>query len=291
MLDNASLYKTPQGYQAMMRAYDAQLARWPVPYRSTWVKTRHGDTHLLAMGPEDAPPLVLIHGLAASALVWKQNVAALSREFRIYALDNIGDTGKSAPTRPSLYGRGYGDWLVDVFDELKIVSANVVGISLGGWLTMKFALHAPERVKRMIPICPAGFIAPRLSFLPTALQAVLFPSKAAIGELARALCSPCTQMSPEDSELLDLAMRYHRSKNVPVLRVLTDWELASIRVPTLMLVGEHEVIYNPELMVWRANHCIPNVQTEVIPNAGHALNSDQADALHERIFTFMGMRQ
>src|SRR5687767_83874 len=74
MLNNVSLYKSSRGYAAMMRTYHRQLARWPVPVREMELPTRYGETHLLACGPEDAPPLVLLHGLAANALVWRPNI-------------------------------------------------------------------------------------------------------------------------------------------------------------------------------------------------------------------------
>lgn len=286
MLNPSSLYKSSHGYQAAMSTYDAQLRRWPVPFREQMVETRYGRTHMLVSGPEDAPPLFLIHGLAVNALVWRPNVAALSQRFRTYAVDNIGDLGKSAPSRPPLHTDAYGQWMVDVFDALRIERANMLGMSLGGWITFKTAIYAPDRIDRMITLCPAGFVPLRLGFLVRAAAASFFPSPQTIGSFGRTLVAPTSTMSPEDSELLELSMRHHRVKLGPIM-LLTPEDLARVKAPTLLLVGRHDTIYDAGWMVDRARSRLANAQAEIIDGAGHGLNADQPDALHQRSLAFL----
>ena len=82
-----------------MAAYDTALALWPVPYESFDVPTRFGNTHIIASGPKGAPPLVLLHATSASATMWFPNIADLSREYRVYALDiHTGHIEKSRGT-------------------------------------------------------------------------------------------------------------------------------------------------------------------------------------------------
>ena len=94
------MFKTPEGQARYFAAYDATLALWPVPVESFDVPTRFGSTHIHVCGPENAPPLVLLPGQAVSSTMWYPNIAALSRAYRVYALDIIGDMGKSVRTRP-----------------------------------------------------------------------------------------------------------------------------------------------------------------------------------------------
>ncbi len=54
------VFKSPEGEAEYQAAYDATLSAWPVPSKSIFVPTRAGLTHVLASGPEDAPPLVLL---------------------------------------------------------------------------------------------------------------------------------------------------------------------------------------------------------------------------------------
>ena len=67
---NKTIYKSSSGYTALMAFYDANLKRWPVPYECLTVPTRHGETHLIASGAPDAPPLVLMRGASGNALLW-----------------------------------------------------------------------------------------------------------------------------------------------------------------------------------------------------------------------------
>src|SRR5689334_834092 len=77
------VFRSPEGEAAFMAAYDAVLANWPVAYESLSIPTRLGRTHVIASGPASAPPVILLHSLAASAAVWQPNVAALSPHFRV----------------------------------------------------------------------------------------------------------------------------------------------------------------------------------------------------------------
>src|SRR5262245_59028769 len=134
MSTQSSMFKTPESRARYFAAYDASLALWPVPRESFDVSTRFGPTHVHASGPRAAPPLVLLHGVNISSTMWYPNIADLSRAHRVYALDIIGDKGKSVCTRSLLTPLDFVDWLRDVFSALHFEEAHVVGLSYGGFL-------------------------------------------------------------------------------------------------------------------------------------------------------------
>jgi pimeloyl-ACP methyl ester carboxylesterase len=146
-----------------MAVYDAKLARWPVPFEEFDVPTRYGRAHVVAAGAPDAPPLVLVHAAAFPAFMWGSLIAPLSARYRTYALDTIGDLGKSEPGSLNAYpkyGKDHSAWLTDVWDRLGLGVADVVAASMGGWVAMNHAAYAPERVGRLallVPMdCPRG---------------------------------------------------------------------------------------------------------------------------------------
>src|SRR5438477_51895 len=64
------------------------------------VPTTYGDTFVRTHGPTAAPPLVLLPGATATSVMWAPNIETLSTEYHTFAIDQIGDFGKSICTKP-----------------------------------------------------------------------------------------------------------------------------------------------------------------------------------------------
>jgi pimeloyl-ACP methyl ester carboxylesterase len=93
-------------------------------------------------------PVVLLHGWLESWNPWRGTMAALSRMYKAYALDfwGFGESGKQGGTFT------VGDYvaMVDQFMErLGIVSAPIIGHSMGGTVSLGVALDYPSRVERV----------------------------------------------------------------------------------------------------------------------------------------------
>ena len=80
-----------------LAAYDAMTGRWPGPVDRLDLRSGYGTTRVIACGPADGKPLVLLHGGGTTAAVWFANAADLSRARRLYAVDRIGEPGRSLP--------------------------------------------------------------------------------------------------------------------------------------------------------------------------------------------------
>ena len=280
-----SMFRTPAGQARYFAAYQATLALWPVPVESFEVPTRFGLTHVNICGPKDAPPLVLIPGQAISSTMWYPNVSALSQTYRIYAPDILGDMGKSIQTRPFTKPTEFADWLKDLFDELQIEKADVAGLSYGGFIALRLAFSAPERVRKMILMAPAGLLPIRPIFflrMATMLLPAAILSLSAKQRLLLGVASPLVE--PAITQMMTTPdFRY--SMYLPP--VCTDEELQQLKIPTLLLLGDHEVIYDYKAALKRARHLIPQIETELIPGAGHTLNFDQPELVNQRILEFL----
>jgi pimeloyl-ACP methyl ester carboxylesterase len=103
----------------------------------------NGTAHDLT-GPDDAPVVVLIHGLGLTRAIWQWLVPALHDRFRVLTYDLIGH-GESAPPvgQPTL--RDLADQLALLLDDLDIDRAALVGFSLGGMIARRFAQDYPAR--------------------------------------------------------------------------------------------------------------------------------------------------
>lgn len=285
--EGLAIYRRLETKAKLMALYDAELACWPVPYESLTVPTRYGDTHVIASGDTHALPLVLLHVGAGNATMWLPNIAELSRSYRVYALDTIGDLGKSIVKGAHPKDAGaYGLWLADVLDELHVAKADIVGASMGGWIAHSLALFAPERVHRLVLLAPAAGIPPRTRWAKLLLSLMLpLPEsykRKVIGQLlGRGAANSETWMS------YLLAASTCRPKLSPPAK-FSDEQLRQTRVPTLFLVGDEEVVYaSIEETLARARRCLPDVQAEVIVGAGHLLSVDQPKLVNARILHFL----
>jgi len=138
-----------------------------------WCETRFGPTHLLVAGPVAAPPVLALHGWGSNAIGMSRQIEGLSDAFRVFAPDAIGQGGRSADARPPLRGPGYADWLCDLLDGLGIDQARLIGLSGGGWLTLKLATLHSDRIVRGVIVSTSGLVRPRLSL--EAIPATVWP--------------------------------------------------------------------------------------------------------------------
>lgn len=126
--EQVRLFCSPAAEAQYAAAYQAVLQQWPVPYEELYVPTRFGATHVIASGPPDAAPLVLLASSGAGAPQWFLNVGPLSQRFRTYAVDLIGEVNKSVPIRPVRSTWEFAAWAGDLFDGLQVESAYMVGL-------------------------------------------------------------------------------------------------------------------------------------------------------------------
>ena len=145
-----------------LAAYDALLERWQVPVTALDVPGEFGNTRVNICGPEDAAPLVLMHGGRTASPGWFANAAELGREHRVYAIDTMGDPGRSVNDRRPVASRAdLARWLDELIAALCLKNADYCGHSFGAWQSLSCALRAPQRVRRLVLLdptqCFAGF--------------------------------------------------------------------------------------------------------------------------------------
>lgn len=274
----------------MQAWYEDAIRRLRIPVETRWCTTRFGRTHVLVAGPESAPPLVALHGWGGNALGMGRQLEGLSDVFRVYAPDTIGQTGKSADVRPSMRGTAYAEWLTDVLDGLEIPRARLVGVSGGGWLALRLATLDGERIDRAALISSSGFVRPTWlspGAIPATLWPILFPSRRSVRAFLRFTSAP--GWSPPEG-VLDMFERFFRHVAVRRLEAqpsFSDSELRAVRVPILLLVGEHERIFSPLRTVARARALIADVQAEIVPGVGHLMSEERPDLVNRRIREFM----
>jgi pimeloyl-ACP methyl ester carboxylesterase len=284
------VFRSSEGEARFMAAYDAVLKEWPVERESRHIPTRLGKTHVIASGARDAPPVVLLPSMAATATMWQPNVAALSKHFRTYAIDVIGQVGKSVPARRIRSRHDCADWLADVMDGLGVRRACMVGSSYGAFLAMNQASLMPERVERLVLIGPAAtFVGFSWRFYYSML--IKGPIRRFLRKRRRELATKLpdgTALSPGGwGRLMAITMAESARPNLVRPRVFSTAELRAVRAPTLLLIGENEVLYEAHATLKRAQERMPGLTGAVIPNAPHLAAMAQPDDVNERVVRFL----
>jgi 4,5:9,10-diseco-3-hydroxy-5,9,17-trioxoandrosta-1(10),2-diene-4-oate hydrolase len=102
------------------------------------------------------PPLLLLHGLVGSCANWRRNMASLSQDANVYAIDmvNMGQSDRVRGLDASLAATA--DRLAGFMDALGLAEADVAGHSHGGALAMMLAARHPGRVRSLMLFAPAN---------------------------------------------------------------------------------------------------------------------------------------
>jgi pimeloyl-ACP methyl ester carboxylesterase len=279
------IFTTPEGRAKYMTAYEAMFSLWKVPYEIIDVKTSYGSTHINVSGPGDGYPLILLHAVSLSSTAWFANIAQLSANHRVYAVDGIGDAGKSVAEYLIEKRLDYAEWLREVFDGLNIDKGYLLGHSYGGWLALNMALAYPDRLRKIVLLAPAASIYP-MNFLTNLGLRLPFKIRIPARSVFKMIASKGTVFEETFIHLMEMVTRYC----VPATMfptVYTDEELMQIELPTLLLIGAGEKIYNPKKAIERAQRLMPDLTAEIIPVVGHTLNMEQPETINARILEFL----
>ena len=230
--------------------------------------TRHGDTFVIASGAEQAPPLILLHGAGSNSAVWAGDAAAYAGAYRVFAVDLLGEAGRSAPIRPALEGPAYAEWLQDVLDGLGIGRGVLVGISQGGWTALKFAVTYPERVEALVLMCPGGIVAPRWTFLPRAVGLSLL-GEPGLRRTVHLLFGE--EPIPDGVVDITVTVNKHFKPRIDKQPLFSDAQLGRLKMPVLLLGGAHDIIFDMQKIAMRLAQVVPQTVVDINPTAGHAI--------------------
>jgi len=183
-----------------------------------------------------------------------------------------------------------------LFDALGLENGiNLMGLSYGAWLISQYALHSPNRLSKIVLCAPPATIYP----LPGAWAwygiTALIPHRYFLANMTRWMFKDLTQKEDDVSkklvrDLIDdafVGLRCFKLKMPVTPTVLSDEELRSIKMPTLFLVGENEVVYSAQEAIQRLKNVAPNIESEIIPNAGHDLTIVQAEMVNGIVLRFL----
>jgi pimeloyl-ACP methyl ester carboxylesterase len=284
-----STFRTAEGETMFLEAYDAAMKFWPVPYEEMDIQSRFGTTHVVLSGPKEAQPLVLLHGYMATSASWSPNIADFSKDYRVYAIDVMGQPSKSIPNEPIRNASDYVEWLTATLDALHLGRICLMGMSYGGWLALTFAVAAPERVRSLVLLSPGGFVPVAKQFSVRGMLMVFLPTRFTVNSLMGWLGFINADVQPV-LDLMYLGLKHFRlpQETMRVMpTVVPDDQLRGMHVATLLLLGDREVMFDAASAVARARRLMLGIEADLVPRSSHDMCFSQHETVDARILDFL----
>lgn len=258
----------------VLHAYDDLLGSTGYTYEKTYVSTRYGETFLLACGDKNAPPLILLHGSSMNSIMWAKDMQHYGERFRVYAPDLPGEPGRSVEAQLPFDTMDYAEWLSDVMHSLGIDKVSLIGISLGAWLSVKFAAYNAERVTKLGLMCPSGIGSQNAAFKDIALSLLSKGEQGADELLAQISGGAQIPKGMLDYQKLIAASFNSRKEPIPLF---TDDALRKLTMPSILYFGADDILLHAQEAVERFRNLVPAGEAFLVAGKGHSLTglSDQ----------------
>lgn len=239
------------------------------------------------------PWLTLSHSLCCDVSMWQPQLAALEPHFTVLRFDTRGHGGSDAPAGPYTFEQLTGD-VLGLLDALGIERTHFCGLSMGGMIGQHLALKAPGRIDRLV-------LADTTSRMP-AEAAPLWAERIRIAQekgmaahveptLERWFTPPYRAAHPEVMERIGALIRATPVAGYvgcaeAIARIDVTDRLGGIASPALVIVGREDV-GTPPAMAAAIAAAIPGARLEIIPEASHLSNIEQADAFNRLLLDFL----
>jgi pimeloyl-ACP methyl ester carboxylesterase len=286
--EQTSIYKSPGIKGRFTQIYDRKMAEWPLPYEDIFLETEYGRVHVIASGPPQAPSLLLLHASGVSSWSWKYNIDPLSTHYRTYAIDLIGDAGKSEFTdlkHVMKNGHDQARLYAEIADKLGAQKAYVVGASEGGFIASNFAAAYPERVEKLALLGPMGYSGATQAIIRIALTS-FFPLKPIQDATFAWAFSDSSQLKQDYAEWFPLTMTSLQPVKVPPLSISAEQRQA-LSMPVMFVFGRNDNLVGDPEAAQALVKDIPDVRVEIV-DAGHLMGGEVPDQISGLLLAFFG---
>jgi pimeloyl-ACP methyl ester carboxylesterase len=245
---------------------------------------------LSALTLGSGPDVVLLHGLGSSKVSFFDTAAALSRDYRVHAIDLPGFGSSAKPAAAGYDARYFADAIVAYLDAEGIGSAHLVGNSMGGRVALEVALTRPERARTVALLCPAvAFVRRQLHPLVRLARPELgaLPHRLHRGTVERQFWRMFADPDTIDPHIAQIAVdefqRIYRSpraryaflsaaRNIYLDAPFGDRgfypRLAGLQAPALFVWGSHDPLI-PASFARHVEQWLPGAEQIVLDGCGH----------------------
>ena len=241
--------------------------------------------------------ILLLTGLGSKRLGWERQLAQFGREYRTIAVDHR-DTGDSDEATAPYTIADLADDASELLTRLGIAHANVIGISLGGFVALRLAVSHPEQVEKLVLVSTSAggqthvHPAPEIAMLLAPAPGMEIGERA-IRNYSNIMAAEFVRAHPEELQRIGEIARYRPMSPAGYMRQLqaglahdVSAELERVRVPTLVIHGASDPLVPPQNGAFLAQR-ISGAQHIVYPEVGHIPIVERADHFNRDVLTFL----
>lgn len=243
----------------------------------------------------DGPALLLLHAFPLGLFMWDAQAEALAASQRVIRFDARG-FGLSDPGQGPLTMEQIADDGAALLDHLGVAKAVVSGCSMGGYAALAFVRRHPQRLAGLVLLdtrAGADTEEAKAGRATLAAKVLAEGASAAVSAFLPKLLGETTKRERlalvtglEERILATSPQAIADALHGLAARPDSRPTLATVRVPTLVLVGAEDVLTPPDESEAMAA-AIPGARLEVVPRAGHLANLERPDAVNAALRAFL----
>lgn len=285
---NVGHFKSERALAHYLSIYHAAIEQLPPVSESTDVPTSFGTVRAYRFdGPSDGPPVVLLPGRNASTPMWRVNIPALLAHRTVIGVDLLGEAGMSVQDKPITGPDDEAQWLDDTLAGLGLDRAHLLGVSIGGWTAVNYAVHRPGRTASL------ALLDPVFTFAPVPVKAMVIAAGMFLplpDSLQRKVFSWIAGGADVDASESETALISAGSNDFTLRKAMpksfTDDQLRSLDLPVLALIAGRSVMLDAARAAERARDLLPRGQVELWADASHAINGEYPAEIAQRASRF-----
>ena len=242
-------------------------------------------------GKADKPVLVLSNSIATTLHMWDAEIDDLSQHFRVLRYDFRGHGGSSVPVGAYSLDR-LGRDVIELLDALKIERVHFLGLSLGGFVGQWLAIHAPERVDRLILSNTSTYLGPAEAFADRIAAVQKAPDMSEFAEMFLANWFPAQMLAangPAIRKFRAMLLDIDRQGLAGLFAAVRDMDLRRtvtlIARPTLVIAGRHDTVTALSHSEFIAK-AVPGAKLVVLP-AVHLSNVEYPAEFIDAVLSFL----
>lgn len=285
-----SIYKSSQAREEILLFYDQKAQSLNFPFTEKDVLTSFGKTRVLISGKEGGKVIVVFHAIHAGAPLTMECIKNLEKDYKIYAIDTVGQATKSAETTINPKDDSFALWADEVLEKLNIEKADFIGVSYGAFIIQKLIKHKQHKIGKCIFVVPCGFANsdPWSSLTKLILPQVKFQLTKKESDLRKFLRS----FAPEDDKFMfEFQRAILKGMHLDYKRppILQKKDVEGFSNPVYLIVADEDIFYPAQKCINQAKLVFQNVgDVHILKGSKHVPHNKYFEEIEKKIHEWLG---